>query len=472
MSTTTPGVPGGPGRRTAARGRRARLDATSVLAVVLPLVTLASLLLVHVSDQRRQAAHPTRTPLTTANLICPAPLAGSAEAFLSTTRDGVRGKVALRSGGQRSSARLVAGRVTTVRSGNDPLVTTGTGDLAPGLVGARLGAPGHLAVATCQPTSPDQWFTGAGGAAQHSSTLELVNPDAGPAVADVSVYGGHGVVDVSRLHGVSVPGGSDVRLDLGRLAPRRGDLALHVVTERGRIAASVLDGSDQLGGGASSQDWLPGQPVAGTDNFLLGLPPGAGERTLTLANGGDSEVRAQVRLVTEDSVFTPEGVAPVRVPPQTAVQVSLSSVLGSSAADGAIGLEVGASGPVSATLRSLVGGDLAHATAGPALRSGTSVIVPTGRKQLVLAGAGGVGAVTVVARSASGKTLDSSRTEVRPGQGALVDLPAAATLVSVTPERTTVHAAILATGAGAAAVPLADPVLKGLVPDVRPGLPQ
>lgn len=471
MSTTTPGAPGGPGRRTA-RTSRVRLDATSVLALILPLATLASLLLVHVSDERRVAAHPTRTPLTTANLICPAPQPGAAAAFLSTTREGVHGKVSVRSGTKRSSARLTAGEVTTVRSGDDPLVTTGTGDLAPGLVGARFGTPGHLAVATCQPTSPDQWFTGVGGAARHSSTLELVNPDAGPAVADISVYGGHGVLDVAKLHGVSVPGRGDVRLDLGQLAPRRGDLALHVVIERGRIASSVLDGSDQLGGGPQSQDWLPAQPAASRDNFLLGLPSGAGERTLTVANGGDSEVRAQVRLVTADSVFTPEGLEPVRVPPQSAVRVSLSSVLSSKAAEGALGLEVSASGRVTATLRSLVSGDLSHATAGPALRSGTAVIVPPGEKQLVLAGAAGVGAVTVVSRAASGKELDSSRVEVRPGQGAIVDLPARASLVSVTPGRTSVHAAVVVTGAGAAAVPLADPVLNGLVPDVRPGLPR
>jgi hypothetical protein len=160
------------------------------------------------------------------------------------------------------------------------------------------------------------------------------------------------------------------------------------------------------------------------------------------------------------------------VPPESATQVSLSSVLGSAAAQDAVGLEVRASGPVSATLRSLVGGDLAHTTAGPALRSGTSVVLPPGDKQLVLAGASGVGAVSVVARSASGKALDRSRAEVRPGQGALVDVPPGTALLSVTPERASVHAAVVVTGAGAAVVPLADPVLNGLVPDVRPGLPQ
>ena len=98
-----------------------------------------------------------------------------------------------------------------------------------------------------------------------------------------------------------------------------------MVVERGRIASSLLDRSDRLGGGAQSQDWLPAQPAAATDNFLLGLAPDAGDTVLTIANGGDSEVRAGIRLVTEDSVFTPEGVQQVRVPPETAVRVPLTS---------------------------------------------------------------------------------------------------------------------------------------------------
>ncbi len=475
MSTPTPppappSPRGNPGRRSA-RGR-VSLDLVGVLAIVLPLVTLGAALLLHVDGVHRSSAHPTRTPLTSASVVCPAPLPGARSAYLSTTRAGVRGKVALRSDDGRSSARLAEGTVTTVHGGSGPLVATGTGDLAPGLVGARFGTAGHLAVAACRPTSPDQWFTGVGGAAKHSSVLELVNPDAGPAVADVSVYGGAGEVDVPKLNGVSVPGHASVSLDLAEVSPRRGDLALHVVSERGRIAASVLDGSDELGGGAASKDWLAPQPAPSTESYVLGLAPGSGSRLLTLANDGADEVRASIRFVTEDSVFAPEGVDDVRVPPQSATRVSLASALGSRSAKGVVGLEITSSQPVTATLRSLVGGDLSHSVAGPALRTGTSVLVPSGSKQVVLAGSSGVGAVTVVARSASGKQLASTRTGVRPGRGAVVKVPARAALVQVTPQGTDVHAAVVVTGAGAAVVPLEDPVLNGLVPDVAPGLPR
>ena len=470
MSTTPTATPGDPGRRSSRS--RLSLDTTTVLSVLLPLVTLGALLLVHVGGQGRPAATPTRTPLTSASLVCPAPLPGASAAYLSTTRQGVRGKVSLRSGKDTSSARLAEGRVTTVRQGGDSLVATGTGDLAPGLVGARFGTAGHLAAVACQPTSPDEWFTGVGGGARHSSVLELLNPDEGPAVADIAVYSASGVVDVPRLHGVSVPGRSSVRLDISAIAPRRGDLALHVVTERGRLAASLLDTSDELASAAPSDDWLPAQPAPATDNYLLGVTPGPADRVLTLANDGDSETRASLRFVTEDSTFAPEGVDDVRVPPQSAVRVLLSSVLGSDAADGVVGLEVTSGSPVTATLRTVSGGDLSHVVARPALRSGTTAVVPGGRKQLVLAGAGGVGAVQVVARSASGRQLASSRASLRPGQAALVDLPPAAALVTVTPQGTTVHAAVVVSGAGQAVLPLADPVLNGLVPAVGPGLPR
>lgn len=467
MSSVNPGSPG----RRSARGR-VSLDIMGVLALVLPLVTVGAALLVHVDSDAHRAAAPTRTPLTKASIVCPAPLAGAPEAYLSTTRSGATGKVFLHSGDQQSTTRLEAGRVTTTKLGDGPLVVTGNDGLAPGLVGSRFGASGHLAAATCQPTSPDQWFTGAGGAAKHSSVLELVNPDAGPAVADITVLGGSGEVDVPKLHGVSVPGHSSVSLDLAAVSPRRGDLALHVVSERGRIAASVLDGSDELGGGAKSQDWLAPQPAPATDNYLLGLPPGGGSRTLTLANDGDNEVRASVRFVTEDSVFAPEGVDDVRVPPQSATRVSLASALASKSAHGVIGLEITSSEPVTATLRNLVGGDLSHTVAGTPLQTGTSVLVPPGSKQVVLAGAHRVGAVTVVALSASGKQLASSRAGVRPGRGAVVTVPSRAALLQVAPQGTGVRASVVVTGAGAAVVPLVDPVLNGLIPAVGPGLPE
>jgi len=462
MSSTTPG------RRSSSS--RVRLDTTTVLAVLLPLLTLGSLLLVRAGGPADEQHAPTRTTLKSASLVCPSALPGAPTAYLSTVSDGARGEVEVRADADRSTARLAEGKVTTVRPGAGPVAVTGEDDLAPGLVGARFGG-GELAAVACQPTSPGEWFTGVGAAARHDSVLELVNPDAGPAVADVTVYSGSGPVDVPRLRGVSVPGHSSVRLDVGEVAPRRGELALQVVTSRGRLAASMLDSSDELGRGQSSQEWLPAQQEPTTDNLLLGLGAGPGGRLLALANGGDDEVRAQVKFVSEDSVFTPEGVDEIRVPPQGVARLSLSTALQTAIADGVVGVEVTSTGPVTATLRTFAGGDLSHAVGGTPIRSGASAIVPSGAKRVVLAGARAVGAVTVVSRSASGEELDRTRADLRPGRGTVVTVPPRATLVTVDPENTSVTGSVVVTGAGTAVVPLADPIVSGLVPDVRPGLP-
>ena len=456
------------GRRSVSR--RVRLDTTTVLAVVLPLLTIGSLLLVRPGDAPDTSRPPSRTTLTSDSVVCPSAMPGSPGGYLSTSSKGAHGKVDVTADSKGSKARLREGTVTTVQPGTGPFVVTGEDEMAPGLVGARFGGAGELASVACPAPAPDVWFTGIGAGARHDSVLELVNPDAGPAVADVTVSAGTGPIDVPRLRGVSVPGHSSVRLDLGQVAPRRGELALHVVTSRGRLSSTVLDSSDELGRGQASQDWLAAQETPSTDNVLLGLGAGPGGRLLALANDGDSEVRATVKFISEDSVFAPEGIGEVRVPPQGVARLALSAALQSAIAKGVIGVEVTSEQPLTATLRTFADGDLSHAVAGPQIRSGASVIVPTGAKKVLLAGARAVGAATVVARSATGEELARTRADLRPGRGTVVTVPPGATLVSVVPENTTVSGAVIVSGAGAAVVPLTESLTSGLVPDVRPGL--
>ena len=79
---------------------------------------------------------------------------------------------------------------------------------------------------------------------------------------------------------------------------------------------------------------------------------------------------------------------------------------------------------------------------------------------------------TVVALDASGAELSTETVELAPDTGATVQLPDGTALVRVTPERTSVRAALLvAGGAGVAVVPLRELLVEGLVPDVQPSLP-
>lgn len=453
MSSTTPG-------RRSARRRRG-LNLTTVLAVVLPVVCALALFLVRPPEDADTSAAPTRTPLTRATVVCPS---GEGEVAVTTAAEDVQGPVRV---GSRE-AQVATGRVTSVDAGAEPVVVSGEDDTAPGLVAARVTSG---AAASCLPPSSTSWFAGVGSGAGHRSVLELTNPDSGTAVADITVYGRSGVVDAPRLRGVSVPGGSSVQLDLATIVPRRDELSLEVVSARGRIGATLLDRIEPIGRGATVSDWLPAQAEPSTSNLVLGLGSGdSTRRTLVVANGGADEVLASIEVVTEESVFTPKDVEDLRIPPQSTARITVAGPL-AQALEGATGLLVTANEPVSTTLRTSAEGDLSHAVPDPALTGAATVLVPEGEKQLLLAGATGVGSVEVVAHAADGRPVATRTVDVAADRGYAVELPAGAVLVTVTPSRTTVSGAVLATGDGTAVVPLTEPAMSGLVPAVRPGLP-
>lgn len=458
---------GAPGRRTSRSARRGP-DATVVLALVLPLVTVAAVLLVRPDSPTSPVRPPAETQLTRTSVICPT---AAARAFVTTAggSSGSSGEVSVRFGKTERTATVEAGQVTEVRGSDAPAVVVAEGAAAPGLVVGRFDSP--LAAAECREPASDQWFTGVGAGARHTSVLELVNPDAGPAVVDTTVYGRDGVVEASGLRGVGVPSGGVVRIDLAETVPRRDELALRVTTSRGRVQVSIRDAYDGFGSRRPTTDWLPAQTGPTTSNLMLGLEPGPGQRTLVLANGGADETRATVRLVTGDSVFTPRGVEEIAVPPRSVTRVTLSEVLDDESAAGVIGLLVETPAPITAGLRSVTDGDLSHAVPGARVGTATAGIVPPGRKQVQIAGAATAGTVRLTARGSDGQVVGEQTVEVVPDRGYSVRVPRQAVLVELTPTGTGVVASVLVVGSGTTVVRLRELRRTSLVGDVRPALP-
>jgi hypothetical protein len=296
----------------------------------------------------------------------------------------------------------------------------------------------------------------------------LVNPDPGPAVADVTVLGARGAVDAPSLRGITVPGGRSLRLDLAREIPLRGELAARVAVSRGRLGVYAADSFDQLGSGDAGVDWLAAQQPD-TSLTLLGLPTGRGSRSLVVANDGENEARVVVRVVTKDAAFRPESLDEVRVPPGTVRRVALSSILGSAVKDGAIGVQVEATRPVTATLRSFVDGDVSHTVPLPPVTDATQVVVPEGQG-IVLLAADEVGSAEVVSQLADGGRKVAA-VDLAPGRTAVVRLPRGAVLAQVTPTGAPVRGVLVVQDQGAAVIGLHELVRTGLVPDLRPALP-
>lgn len=450
-----------------------RVRADLVVAAVLPVVVVAALFATQPDAGDRGEGvrrEPVRSALSSASVVCPS--GSEAGAVAAATLTDATGELLAGLGADVEPVAVEPSTVAEVPATEDPVVVAGADDLAPSLVAGRSDTK-PLAATDCRPPAAEQWFTGLGSGAVHGSVIELVNPNAGRAVGDVRLWSQAGPLDVPELLGVSVPGGESVSLDLADVAPRRGELMAQVTTSRGRLAVDVRDSVDELGTGLVASDWQAPQPAPTTSNLLLGLARGAGDRVLVLGNAGDDEVRATVKLVTPRAVFAPADLEPIVVPPGTTKPVTLSTLLAEATEQGAIGILVESTGPVTANLRQTVANDLSEvAPVGP-IAATTAAVVPPGKARLLLAGAAGVGVATVVSLDASGEELSSQQVELAPATGATVALPDGTALVTLVPERTSVRASLLVVDpkTGTAVVQLRELLVDGLVPDVHPSLP-
>ncbi|MGI8524246.1 MAG: DUF5719 family protein [Nocardioides sp.] len=463
------------GRRTRTpdgphRQRTRRLDVTTILAVVLPLVAVGGLAIVRPDEANVVDHPPTLTRLSSATLVCPSGLPGAASVSVGSTAKGAaRGAITVRSGsGSERDLTLRGGRVADAPSVRGAAVVRGRDALAPGLLAGRFG-PGRLSGLECPNPSPDQWFTGVGARADHGSVVELTNPDAGPAIADITLLARSRTLVTSRLRGITVPGGKTISIDLGAKSPRRPELTAHVVVSRGRLGVHVLDQHVDLLSKKRISEWLPPQLVPARTNDLIGLPPGPGRRTVEVANGGRNVVRASVQVVTGETTFHPAKLPDLPVPAGTTRTLDVTAALAKSLADGAVGLRVTADQPVTATLSSVYSGDRVLTAADTDVTATTGVLLPPTGKRTLLLSAAAAGVAHLRAFTATGSALRLPDVEVQKGRTVSVAVPRSARLVEVTPERTSVRGAVLVAGDGAVVLPLRALLVNGLVPAVRPG---
>lgn len=450
-------------RRRAAESSRRRPSPLTLLSVAIPLLAIAALALVRPAAVPGTTHPPASAALDRSTAVCPPRLPGADDVRLGSTTL-ASGDLALRVGRRDDTETLSDGVGSRTERGT--VVVGGTGELAAGLVASRSGGG---SATSCEQPAPERWFTGVGASAQRASTLTLVNPDKGPAVADVTVWDGSGLVDVPALRGIRVPGGRATTYDLSEVTPNRDALAVRVQVSRGRLVPSVVDVVDPLGRDRPVREWLPAQDAPATTSYVTGVGTGAADRTLTLANPGDSEVRVGLKLVSEESEFAPSGLEEVTLAPASVTEVDLGGVLRGRTAEGVQALRLDATGPVTASLRVRTPRDLALSVAGPTVETATGVALPAGAKRLLVTGATAPGVVVLRAWDADGRpVVRERRVELDPATAARIRLPDDAVLADLALQRTTAVVSLEVSDAGLSFVPLAQLVTTSEVPDVRP----
>ena len=96
----------------------------------------------------------------------------------------------------------------------------------------------------------------------------------------------------------------------------------------------MVDVIDPVGRDRPVREWLPSQEAPAETSYVVGVGTPPGDRTLTLANPSDSEVRVGLELVSEESEFAPEGVEEVRLAPASVTEVDLGGVPGAGGSRG------------------------------------------------------------------------------------------------------------------------------------------
>ncbi len=455
------------GGRRASQTSSRRPSLLGVLTLLIPLLSVAALALVQPEPVPPTDFAPTITERTHSTSTCPGALPGAERIWLAHAENAA-GEISLQTQGGDSQV-------------NDRLLTMTDGPLMirePRPVSVLVDGPGFAAevsatragagqVLSCGEPVPEQWFTGVGAGAERFSTLSLMNPDRGPAVADVVVLGADGVVDVPALRGVRVQGGRTMEFDMAQIAPSRDALGLQVVVTRGRLGVSVVDTVETLGRGPRLQEWLPAQAEPGLTTYLPGVGPRPAQRILTVSNPGDTQARVVLKLVTLTSEFTPTEAPELEVEPQSVAEVDVSELLGRAEAADVVAVRLDATSPVTAALRSVGPGDLVEATGGTLLEERAVAALPEGAKQLLVFAASAPGVITWTAIGADGATIQQQRVEIDPATGARVVLPPAARVLDLRLDRLDAVAAVQVSPPGFGVLGLTELDTTAEVPHVR-----
>jgi hypothetical protein len=239
---------------------------------------------------------------------------------------------------------------------------------------------------------------------------------------------------------------------------------VRVLARRGLVAVSAEDAFSPGSIGSPLREWVPAQPTPSRELFLTGVPASPRTATLMVANPRARAAIAKVEVVGASGTFAPEGLPSLTVPAGSVETLPLSGIF-----DGKpVALKVSADVPVTATVRSTLGKDIAYATGVRPVRGTTSFALPDGTAALVLASTGGAGSVRVTAYDAKGGAVLDQPVEVAAASSTGVDLPPKARFVRLVATGDGIVAGLTARGTGLAAAGVLPAVRSVRLPVIRP----
>jgi hypothetical protein len=311
----------------------------------------------------------------------------------------------------------------------EALAVQGAGPLAAGTVGTSTTvAPDDtvnrgMASVPCQAPGSDFWFVGASGGSERRDVLVLTNLDTVNAEVNVSVYSRTGALDVPAARGVVVPARMTTEVFLRQIVPNARDLALHVESTGGRVAAAVRSNASNAGK-PLGVDWLNTSSAPAKTVFVPAIAPGAGLRMLSIANPGDLQATASLTVNGPNGSFKPAGLETVTIGAGAVKTIALQGVLNGDPS----AITIAADQPVTASLRATDASQTEFSVIGSAdpLTGPAYLVLPAHSQPVMLqiTAPGRAASVKFELRDAANRVLSTRALDVVNGSTVPIPFPA------------------------------------------------
>ncbi|WP_046471475.1 DUF5719 family protein [Allosalinactinospora lopnorensis] len=174
----------------------------------------------------------------------------------------------------------------------------------------------------CAEPDLSSWFTAPGGETLQEARLLLANVDDDTATASIDIYAPDGPVLAEETRGISVDPHDEVEISLTELIEGTEAIAVHVRTNKGRVAASLFAERSDAG-----QDWVAPTLRPAKRHVIPGVPEGGGARRLIVATPGDEPVTVDAQVYTPEGEVEHEALKGLSLPPAASDMVSLEGPL-------------------------------------------------------------------------------------------------------------------------------------------------
>ena len=282
--------------------------------------------------------------------VCPGALGGGVQRIsLPGTRLSTR-TVA------KNSEKLTLQKSTVITGGIAPTLVSGN----PGSAIAFESVSGSsTADAACEVGGIDQWFIGGSAGVTSQGVLQIINSGLSDSMVQIFPY--NSKVALAPI-AVTVKADSAQNIALAAIAPGDEAIALHVVTESGRVSSFLLDhrrnGLHDLGA-----SFVPPVATPSTTSYIAGVLASGAKVASTMRFLVPGSINATVHLTiySGGGTFTPVGFDSLSIPHQKVIDLPLPAI----ALNGSYGIAISSDQPLFAgTLTRTTGSNSDFAWAG------------------------------------------------------------------------------------------------------------